>query len=97
MIFLFSTFMKHSLICSCKTIAVKSQAEARVTIQEIRNFKVLITNMPHIFFRNKTILFVKIESLNFQHLYDLRLHATSQNFSSFGQLLLILGHAINRI
>ena len=54
---------------------------------EILHFKVSITNMPHIFFRNKTFLFVKIESWNFQHLYDLGFHETSQNFSSFGQLL----------
>ena len=42
---------------------VYSQAEAPVTIQKIRFFvfKVSNTNMPHIFFRNKTFLFVKIE------------------------------------
>ena len=31
-------------------------------------FKVSNTNMPHIFYRIKTFLFVKIESWNFQHL-----------------------------
>ena len=33
-----------------------------------------------------------MESLIFQQLYDLRFRETSQNFSSFKQLLLILGH-----
>ena len=41
----------------------------------------------NIFFRNKTFLFVKIEIWNFQHLFDLLFHETSQNFSSFRQLL----------
>ena len=42
------------------------------------------------FFRNKTVLFFKIESWNFQHLFDLGFHETSQNsssFSSYRQLL----------
>ena len=33
-------------------------------------FKVSITNMPEYFIRNKTFLFLKIESWNFQHLID---------------------------
>jgi hypothetical protein len=73
---------------------VKSRAEVPATIQksEILHFKVLITNMPHIYFRSKTFLFVKIESKNFQHLYDSRFRETSHNFSSFRQLFFILGH-----
>ena len=39
----------------------------------------------HIFFRNKTFLFVKIESWNFQQLFDLGFRETLQNFSSFRQ------------
>ena len=39
------------------------------------------------FFKNKTFLFVKIEIWNFHHLFDLLFHETSQNSSSFGQLL----------
>ena len=35
------------------------------------------------FFRNKTFLFVKIDSWNFQHLFDLEFRETSQNVSSF--------------
>ena len=35
------------------------------------------------FFRNKTFLFVKIESWNFQQLFDLGFRETLQNFSSF--------------
>ena len=41
----------------------------------------------NIFFRNKTFLFVKTEIWNFQHLFDLLFRETSQNFSSFEQLL----------
>ena len=37
------------------------------------------------FFRNKTFLFVKIESWNFQQLFDLGFRETLQNFSSFRQ------------
>ena len=37
------------------------------------------------FFRNKTFLFVKIESSNFQHQFDLGFHEPLQNFSSFRQ------------
>ena len=37
------------------------------------------------FFRNKTFLFVKIESWNFQQLFDLGFLETLQNFSSFRQ------------
>ena len=49
------------------------------------------------FFRNKTFLFVKIENWNFQHLFDLEFRETSQNFSSFEQLLIIFGHVTKRI
>ena len=35
------------------------------------------------FFRNKTFLFFKIESWNFQHLFENKFHETSQNFNSF--------------
>ena len=37
------------------------------------------------FFRNKTFLFFKIESWNFQHLFEKEFHETSQNFNSFRQ------------
>ena len=39
----------------------------------------------HTYFRNKTFLFVKIESWNFQQLFDLGFHETLQNFNSFKQ------------
>ena len=35
------------------------------------------------FFRNKTFLFFKIESWNFQHLFEIDLRESSQNFNSF--------------
>ena len=35
------------------------------------------------FFRNKTFLFFKIESWNFQHLFEIEFCETSQNFNSF--------------
>ena len=35
------------------------------------------------FFRNKTFLFFKIESWNFQHLFEKEVRETSQNFNSF--------------
>ena len=38
-----------------------------------------------IFFRNKTFSFVKIESWNFQQLFDLGFRETLQKFSSFRQ------------
>jgi hypothetical protein len=37
---------------------------------EILLFKVSMTNMSHIYFRDITFLFFKIESSNFQHLID---------------------------
>jgi hypothetical protein len=37
------------------------------------------------FFKNKTFLFVKIETWNFQHLFDLQFHEILQNFKSFRQ------------
>ena len=37
----------------------------------------------HFFFWNKTLLFVKIKSWNFQQLFDLGFRETLQNFSSF--------------
>ena len=42
----------------------------------------MVHGTPHIFFRNKTFLFVKIE---IQHLFDLEFRETLQNFSSFRQ------------
>ena len=36
-----------------------------------------------IFFRNKTFLFFKIESWNFQHLFEKEFRESSQNFNSF--------------
>ena len=41
--------------------------------------------LAHIYFRNKTFLFVKKDSWNFKHLFDLGFHETLQNFSSFRQ------------
>ena len=39
------------------------------------------------FFRNKTFLFFRIESWNFQHLCEIEFREISQNFNSFRQLL----------
>ena len=41
--------------------------------------------LEHIFFRNKTFLFFKIESWNFQHLFEMKFRETSQNFNSIRQ------------
>ena len=43
----------------------------------------MVHGTPHIFFRNKTFLFVKIE---IQHPFDLEFRETLQNFSSFRQI-----------
>ena len=40
-----------------------------------------IEKMP--FFRNKTFLFFKIESWNFQHLFEIEFRETSKNFNLF--------------
>ena len=45
------------------------------------------------FFRNKTFLFFKIESWNFQNLFEIEFRETSQNFNSFSlfrQLLIFV-------
>ena len=39
----------------------------------------------NIFFRNNTFLFFKIESWNFQHLFEIEFRETSQSFNSFTQ------------
>ena len=39
--------------------------------------------LKNIFFRNKTFLFLKIESWKFQHLFEIEFRETSQNFNSF--------------
>ena len=41
--------------------------------------------LNHIVFRNKTFLFFKIESWNFQHLFEKEFLETSQNFNSIRQ------------
>ena len=41
--------------------------------------------LNYIFFSNKTFLFFKIESWNFQHLFEKEFHETSQNFNSIRQ------------
>ena len=51
---------------------------------EILNFKVSITKHAAYFF-------------DFQHLFDEEFHETSQNFSSFGQLLLNLGQVATQV
>jgi hypothetical protein len=38
-----------------------------------------------LFFRNKTFMFFKIESCNYQQLCENKFHETSQNFNSFRQ------------
>ena len=43
--------------------------------------------LNHILFRNKTFLFFKIESWNFQHLFEKEFCETSQNFNSIRQLM----------
>ena len=40
-------------------------------------------SLNNIFFRNKTVLVFKIESCNFQHLFEKEFRETSQNFNSF--------------
>ena len=42
---------------------------------------------PNFFFRNKTFLFFKIESWNFQVHFEIEFHETLQNFSSIRQLI----------
>ena len=39
--------------------------------------------LNYIFFRNKTFLFFKIESWNFQQLFEIEFRETSHNFNSF--------------
>ena len=41
--------------------------------------------LKNIIFRNKTFLFFKIESWNFQHLFETEFRETSQNFNSIRQ------------
>ena len=41
--------------------------------------------LNYIFFTNKTFLFFKIESCNFQHLFKKEFRETSQNFNSIRQ------------
>ena len=41
----------------------------------------------HFFSRNKTFLFFKIESWNFQHLFEKAIRETSQNLNSIRQLI----------
>ena len=52
---------------------------------EILHFKVSITIMPHIFFRNKTFLFFKIEGWNFQVQFEIKFRESFQNFNSIRQ------------
>ena len=40
-------------------------------------------DLKNLLFRNKTFLFFKIESWNFQHLFEIEFRETSQNFNSF--------------
>ena len=47
----------------------------------------LMTTVKKKIFRNKTFLFLKIESWDFQHLFEKEFCETSQNFNSFRQLL----------
>ena len=46
--------------------------------------------LNYIFFRNKTFLFYKIESWNFQHLFEKEFRETSQNFNSFSSFRQLL-------
>ena len=46
--------------------------------------------LNHIFFRNKTFLFLKIESWNFQHLFEKEFCETSQDFNSFTSFIQFL-------
>ena len=43
-----------------------------------------------LFFRNETFLFFKIESWNFQHLFEIEFRETSQNFNSFSSFRQLL-------
>ena len=56
----------------------------------------LLDNMPHIFLRTKLFCLSR-QKADFQQLYDWRFCETSQNFRSFVQFLLILGHVTNWI
>ena len=59
----------------------KVRTSSRHLLAEIRT----IHGTCQIFFRNKTFLSLKIESWNFQHLFDLGFRETLQNFSPFRQ------------
>ena len=54
-----------------KNHTVKSRAEACVSIQDIRNFKVLITNMPHFFYEQN--FFVCQENWNFLRFHKIKI------------------------
>ena len=60
--------------------------ELRYLVAEKRTIHV--TWYTSYFFRNETFLFVKIESWNFQQLFDLEFRETSQNFNYFGLLFI---------
>ena len=46
--------------------------------------------LKNVFFKNKTFMFFKVESLNFQHRFENEFRKTSQNFNSIRQPIEIM-------
>ena len=85
-------FFKNKFFPSLERLKMKKVRYRKVTSRNVsQSLTPHVTNCFYIqlhsnivlnpFFRNKTFLFVKIESLYFQHLYDLGFRETSKNFS----------------
>ena len=81
---------RHKLVSS-KLLDVKEKNRAIYTrrvkiyygIWWLKKELSMVHGTLQFFFRNKTFLFVKIESWNFQQLFDLGFRETLQNLSSF--------------
>ena len=74
-----------ALEISFSLVSPKPSLKIRTANAICWNYLGLSHGLDHIFFRNKTFLFFKIESWNFQHLFEKEFHKTSQNFNSIRQ------------
>ena len=74
---------KDNIFLTCRNRMQQNLRENWVSKKII--FVLILTTATKFIFRNKTFLFLKIESWNFQHLFENEFRETSQNFNSIRQ------------
>ena len=79
---IYFSFGSHPQVMSLPKPSRKIRTLLGHLLDGLRTILAYCETWLRLYFRNKTFLFFKIESWNFQHLFEKEFHETSQNFKS---------------